>query len=170
MKNLSSYNLITFFNYLKIRELNEDCKHQSHFYDISFEIEDVTYENAIKAFGLYPVPFFALKTSYRQTSANHAEAIRNIWLSAHFESLITGKLNGLTLTSPISNAEDLHGNTHLSDQYWTLLQTQSRDPLSKIDSALAQIGRNSNLNNLPPPVREEPKDSLRRITPNSATP
>lgn len=42
MKNLSSYNVITFFNYLKIRELmKEDYKRHCGFYDISADAEEV---------------------------------------------------------------------------------------------------------------------------------
>ena len=77
MKNLSSYNVITFFNYLKIRELmKEDYKRHCGFYDISADAEEVIIENAIKAFGLYPLPFFSLHASEQNIVIEETSAIK----------------------------------------------------------------------------------------------
>ena len=65
MKNLFSYNLITILNCAKIKALTGKSLNFSNFYQVDFdELEELEIENVIKAIGLYPVPFFSLKTTH----------------------------------------------------------------------------------------------------------
>ena len=152
MKNLSSYNVITFFNYLKIRELmKEDYKRHYGFYDISADAEEVIIENAIKAFGLYPLPFFSLHASEQNIVIEETSAIKNIWLNAHFQSFILGEHTGVTINSNISDPETLHGPLCLKDQHWSLLNTDSKNHFVIVDSLFKMIKKSHHSGVLPPP-------------------
>lgn len=161
MKNLSSYNVITFFNYLKIRELmKEDYKLHCGFYDISADVEEIILENAIKAFGLYPLPFFSLNAGYKNVAAEETMAVKNIWLGAHFADFSHGDNTGITLTSKISDPEILHGPVCLKDQHWSLLNTDSKNHFVIVDSLFKMIQKNQYLSSLPPPREQKSNNFL----------
>ena len=162
MKNLSSYNVITFFNYLKIRELmKEDYKRHCGFYDISADAEEVIIENAIKAFGLYPLPFFSLHASEQNIVIEETSAIKNIWLNAHFQSFILGEHTGVTINSKIYDPETLHGPLCLKDQHWSLLNTESKSHFVIVDSLFKMIKKSHHSGVLsPPPSKQQSNDFL----------
>ena len=150
MKNLSSYNVITFFNYLKIRELmKEDYKRHCGFYDVSADVEEIILENAIKAFGLYPLPFFSLNAGHQNITSEETTAIKNIWLGGHFANLAQGENTGVTLTSKISDPETLHGPLCLKDEHWSLLNTDSKNHFIIVDSLFKMIKKNQLSSALP---------------------
>ena len=152
MKNLSSYNVITFFNYLKIRELmKEDYKRHCGFYDISTDVEEIILENAIKAFGLYPLPFFSLNAAYQNITSEESAAVKNIWLGDHFAYLAQGENTGVTLTSKISDPETLHGPICLKDEHWSLLNTDSKNHFIIVDSLFKMIKKDQISSHLAPP-------------------
>ena len=154
MKNLSSYNVITFFNYLKIRELmKEDYKRHCGFYDISADVEEIILENAIKAFGLYPLPFFSLNAGYQNITSEEIAAIKNIWLGDYFANISIGEQTGVTLTSKISDPETLHGPLCLKDEHWSLLNTDSKNHFIIVDSLFKMIKKDQYSSALPPPVK-----------------
>ena len=153
MKNLSSYNVITFFNYLKIRELmKEDYKRHCGFYDISADVEEIILENAIKAFGLYPLPFFSLNAAYQNITSEETAAVKNIWLGDHFTYLAQGENTGVTLTTKISDPETLHGPICLKDEHWSLLNTDSKNHFIIVDSLFKIIKTFKSSSNSPPPT------------------
>ena len=152
MKNLSSYNVITFFNYLKIRELmKEDYKRHCGFYDISADVEEIILENAIKAFGLYPLPFFSLNAAYQNITSEETAAVKNIWLGDHFTYLAQGENTGVTLTTKISDPETLHGPICLKDEHWSLLNTDSKNHFIIVDSLFKMIKKDQSSSYSPPP-------------------
>lgn len=152
MKNLSSYNVITFFNYLKIRELmKENYKRHCGFYDISADVEEIILENAIKAFGLYPLPFFSLNAGHQNIASDETVAIKNIWLGDHFAHHAQGEHTGVTLTSNISDPETLHGPLCLKDEHWSLLNIDSKNHFIIVDSLFKMIKKDQLSSYLPPP-------------------
>lgn len=152
MKNLSSYNVITFFNYLKIRELmKENYKRHCGFYDISTDVEEIILENAIKAFGLYPLPFFSLNAAHQNITTEETAAIKNIWLGDYFANISIGEHTGVTLTSKISDPETLHGAICLKDEHWSLLNTDSKNHFIIVDSLFKMIKKDQSSSHLPPP-------------------
>lgn len=152
MKNLSSYNVITFFNYLKIRELmKEDYKRHCGFYDISADVEEIILENTIKAFGLYPLPFFSLNAGHQNISTEEIAAIKNIWFGTLFADLTQGDISGVTLTSKAVDPEILHGPLCIKDQHWSLLNTDSKNHFVIVDSLFKMMKRDRHSSYLPPP-------------------
>lgn len=120
MKNLFSYNLITILNCAKIKALTGKSLNFSNFYQVDFdELEELEIENVVKAIGLYPVPFFSLKTTHSPISIKEALPIKNLWHSLHFSNHIHGTKHALTLTSQINEPHNLHETICLADEHWS---------------------------------------------------
>ena len=150
MKNLFSYNLITILNCAKIKALTGKSLNFSNFYQVDFdELEELEIENVIKAIGLYPVPFFSLKTTHSPITVKEALPIKNLWHSLHFANHIHETLHALTLTSQISEAHHLHETVCLTDEHWSLLADKSKENVSSIRYAFMRIGQLQG--ELPPP-------------------
>ena len=151
MKNLFSYNLITILNCAKIKALTGKSLNFSNFYQVDFdELEELEIENVIKAIGLYPVPFFSLKTTDSPISIKEALPIKNLWHSLHFANHIHGTTHALTLTSQVNNPHNLHETICLTDEHWSLLSAKNRENISNIRYAFMRIGQSKS--NLPPPA------------------
>ena len=151
MKNLFSYNLITILNCAKIKALIGKSLYLSNFYQVDFdELEELEIENVIKAIGLYPVPFFSLKTTDSSISVREALPIKHLWHSLHFANHIHETRHALTLTSQISEAHHLHETVCLTDEHWSLLADKSKDKVSSIRYAFMRIGQLQG--ELPPPM------------------
>lgn len=142
MKNLFAYNLITILNCGKIKALSKKSFLDNHFYDVSFEeLEKLEIENVIKLVGLYPFPFFSLKSAKVSSPQKEVETIRNLWQSVHLSNHIHDTVHALTLTSRIKTPHDLHSDLCLTDEHWPLLNHQTRRDVSTIRNAFIGIGR-----------------------------
>ena len=128
-KNANCETIISEHNDIIIRHQGETLKAYSektgalicsvNYYHREIELEELEIENVVKAIGLYPVPFFSLKTTHSPISIKEALPIKNLWHSLHFSNHIHGTKHALTLTSQINEPHNLHETICLADEHWS---------------------------------------------------
>ena len=139
MKNLPSYNLITILNCGKVKALNGSHFHSNHIYDVCFnDLDKMEMEHIIKMIGLYPLPFFSLKTDRRATITKETSVISSLWRSIYFSNKIYNTNHALTLTSLISDPHELYDKLSLSADHWVLL---NRHNVKDVRQVFTRIGR-----------------------------
>lgn len=105
MQNIYAYNLITILNCAKIKALRPHLKETSFFYDVPFEeLDPLKLEDVIKVAGLYPLPFFSLRTTHKKCYLEESLNIKHLWQSVHLANHIHQTHHTLTVASTLQGA------------------------------------------------------------------
>lgn len=128
MQNIYAYNLITILNCAKIKALRPHLKETSFFYDVPFdELDPLQLEDVIKVAGLYPLPFFSLKTTDKKCYLEESMNIKHLWQSVH----LANPHHTLTVASTLQGAH-LYTDFCLTNKHWELLKSKCRSAISVV--------------------------------------
>lgn len=88
--------------------------------------------------GLYPLPFFSLKTDRRATVTKETRVVSSLWQGISLSNKIYNTNHALTITSSTCDPHDLHDKFCLSAEHWVLL---NRHNLRDVRQVFTRIGR-----------------------------